>query len=223
MTRGEALHVHLVDEDRCSGVRGGRSSPQSKLFPSTTAFGIAAALSRSSRARSCSGALGAVGEDRTVEIDLARDRASVRIDEQLRAVVAQPRLRLVRAVGAIAVKRPGRRPGRTRATRDRSARRAGHAAPRVRGSSGSNRQRSTASASRAYTAKLVPSSRQVAPRGEGVPGQVPCRSPFSGRLLVVGAPKLRPNDQGGHRASGRPVGAEPINAADRPRALERAD
>ena len=106
MTRGEALHVHLVDEAPVQ--RGARRAVVAPVE----------AVSEHDRLRDRRGAVAVVegevllrravpiGEDRAVEIDLARDRAGVRIDEQLRAVVAQPRLRLVRAVGAITVKRP---------------------------------------------------------------------------------------------------------------------
>ena len=90
---------------RCHGVRGRRSSPQSKYGLMTTDFGMNGALSRSLRRVLGIGEV--VREERLVPLPRAVDRLGVRIEQQLRRVAPVPLVGRPRAVHAKAVALPG--------------------------------------------------------------------------------------------------------------------
>ena len=110
---GEALDVQLVDRRARSRDRAAARtrSPTPPAASTTTDFGTACALSRSSKERSASGWPQRVSEDALVPPHVAVDRARVGIDEQLVGVEAMAALRLVGAVHAVAVALPGPQAG----------------------------------------------------------------------------------------------------------------
>ena len=161
----------------CHGVAGGASSSQSNDVSTTTHFGIASASSSSStlEIRVRAGARDVRKHVGALPADRAFDRLRVRIDQELVRVEAAARRRVVRAVHAIAVQlaradvRQVAVPVEGGALDERDAR---------LGPAASNRHSSTRSAFSEKSEKFVPAPSQVAPSGNGVPGQtMPVLSP----------------------------------------------
>ena len=201
--RAVALPVEaLVDDDATSGSRGAESSSSG---------------SRSASSGSSSGDVGQhVGR---VPVDRALDRLRVRVDEQLGRVEAVALLGLVGAVrrGSRSAGRGRRRAGSS-ASWTPCARRPRCAPRRRRRRTGTARR---ASACSENSEKFVPSPSQVAPSGNGRPGQTSRLTRRHQRSRAAGR-RTTPSPRRRRRAWRAPRGALDRHRPRAPRSCTRA-